>query len=177
MTLITRRLARSLAALALVLVAATAIPQSPERYVVEVVVFRPTALTGTPPGVTALPPGESEVEPELSSSRKLQVAANRLRNSGNYRVLAHSAWIQSPTPFDSGRGVSAARLGMVSAGINGKIVFERGGRYLHLGIDLAVEDGGNRYRLTEFRKQVKADETQYFDHPALGVIAIITPAD
>lgn len=177
MSLFIRRLARSLATLVLVLAAVPAIPQSPERYIVEIVVFRTTAQTATQAGVMALPAGESEVEPELSSSRKLQVAANRLRNSGNYRVLAHSAWIQSPTPFNSSRGVTAARLGMIAAGISGKIVFERSTRDLHLGIDLAVDDGGNRYRLTEFRKQVKSNEAQYFDHPAMGVLAIITPAD
>lgn len=172
-----RRPARLLAALLLGIAALPAVPQSPDRYIVEVVVFRANAPAAVPGNAPAMPAVGDEVVPEASTSRKLSVAANRLRNSGNYRVLAHTAWIQSPTPFESRRGVSAARLGMAAAGVTGKFMFERGGRYLHLGLDLAVEDGGNRYRLSEYRKQVKADEAQYFDNAGFGVLAIISPAN
>lgn len=172
-----RRPARLLAALLLGIAALPAVPQSPDRYIVEVVVFRAIAPAAASGNAAPLPAASDEVVPETSTSRKLSVAANRLRNSGNYRILAHTAWVQSPSPFESRRGVSAGRLGMAGAGITGKFMFERGGRYLHLGLDLAVEDGGNRYRLSEYRKQVKIDEAQYFDNAGFGVLAILSPAN
>ena len=33
--------------------------------------------------------------------------------------------------------------------------------------------GGRRYRISEVRR-VKADEIQYFDHPSVGVIAVVS---
>ena len=86
------------------------------------------------------------------------------------RVIGQAAWRQGAAGFNSRRGVSAAQLGL--PGITGKVMVERG-QYLHLGIDLVVEDGGKRYRLNEVRR-VKTDEVHYFDHPAIGVLAVLS---
>jgi hypothetical protein len=158
----------------LLLTSAVAVPQqAANRYTVEIVVFRNGGETGavTEGGVTAATVG-GDVEPVTTAIRKLGTAANRLRATSGFRVLAHTAWAQAPTSFNSRRGVSAARLGLTGAGVTGKIMLERA-QYLHLGIDLTIEDGGRRYRITEVRR-VKADETQYFDHPAVGVLALVT---
>jgi hypothetical protein len=160
---------RLLMILALLGMAGQALPQTP-GYTVEIVVFRNGGVVaaqdaGAPwPGLSG-----DDVEAVSVASRRLGGSVARL-NAKGLRVLAQGAWKQEPTAFRSRRGVSAARLG--SAGIAGKVILERGER-LHLGVDLVVEDGGKRYRLNEVR-QVKTDEINYFDHPAIGVLAIVT---
>jgi hypothetical protein len=46
--------------------------------------------------------------------------------------------------------------------------------YLHLGMDLSLNAGGIDYTIKEMRS-VKYNERQYFDHPAFGVIAMVSP--
>jgi hypothetical protein len=170
-----RTFAFRLAGTALLLLAsATAIPQQAgARYTVEIVVFRNggQAAATTAETQSALS-STDDVEPTTVATRKLGGAASRLRAAGGMRVLAHTAWSQGATGWNSRRGVTASRLGIAGSGIGGKVILERG-QYLHLGVDLTVEDGGHRYRINEVRR-VKPDEIQYFDHPALGVIAVVT---
>jgi len=165
---------RRLGLLALLLLASPlVVPQQAGRFTVEIVVFRTAsqagALIGTEPGQ---PVSGADVEPTNVPTRKLAGAASRLRGANGFRVLAHTAWTQGAANFNSRRGVSATKLGIGSSGINGKVILERG-RLLHLGIDLTIDDGGRRYHISEVRP-VKADEAQYFDHPAVGVIALVT---
>lgn len=163
---IARRLALSLA---LLFAALPALPQTP-GYSVEIVVFRNGSDAGAMEAGMARPAFTGDdVVPTAAPSRKLGGAVARLNRSG-LRVIGQASWKQDPTAWNSRRGVSAARLGL--SGVSGKVIFERG-QYLHLGVDLVIEDGGKRYRLNEVRR-VKADEIHYFDHPAVGVIAILT---
>lgn len=155
---------------ALLGIAGPALPQTPTTYTVEIVVFRNGGDTAALDAGASRPgfPGD-DVEPLSVASRRLGGNVAKLNNNG-LRVLGTAAWKQEPTAFRSRRGVSATRLGL--SGITGKVILERG-QYLHLGVDLLVEDGGKRYRLNELR-QVKTDEINYFDHPAVGVLAIVT---
>lgn len=171
-----RRIARQSGWLAALLLAAgAAIPQqSTGRYTVEIVVFRTAGQAGAMAGTVAVEPDRDDgVEPTAVSGRRLVTAANRLKGTSGYRVLAHTAWTQMPSAWRSGRGVPAARLGLTRAGINGRITLERGSS-LHLGVDLIIEDGGRRYHISEMRQSIKADQPQYFDHPAIGVIAVVS---
>jgi hypothetical protein len=61
-------------------------------------------------------------------------------------------------------------------GLSGLVYLERG-TYLHLGLSLryAGASGGAGYALNETRR-VKFYEKNYYDHPAFGVIALVTPA-
>ena len=69
-------------------------------------------------------------------------------------------------------------------GLSGIIYLERG-NYLHLGMSLNYQPAnapaglaappGTVFTLTESRR-VKFFERNYFDHPAFGVIALVTPA-
>jgi hypothetical protein len=170
------------AALAMLLLASSAaIPQTAaNRYTVEIVVFRTASQTaGLPGGAPAAAIADDGVEMTAITARKLTSAASKLRAAAGYRVLAHTAWAQSPTLCggracrESLRGVSAAQLGLTRAGISGKVGLQRG-ESLHLGIDLTIDDGGRRYRIQEVRPLRKIDQPQYFDHPAIGVIAMIT---
>jgi hypothetical protein len=168
----TLRFARRAAmAAALFCMAVPVLPQSPATYTVEIVVFRNGGNAGALADTQARPliVGD-DVEASAAGSRKLGGSVSRLNGSG-FTVLGHAAWKQAPAGFQSMRGVSAARLGV--AGISGKVILERD-RYLHLGFELIVEDGGRRYHLNQYRKQIRTGEVQYFDHPAIGNLAIVT---
>jgi hypothetical protein len=155
-----------------------ALPALPQAagYTVEIIVFRNGTDEGALADSSARPGFAGDDVVATATSRKLGGSVTRL-NNGGLRVLGHAAWRQAPTPFPQTtaalslrRGVSATQLGV--PGITGKVIFERG-TYLHLGVDLLVEDRGKRYRITEVR-QVKADEIHYFDHPAIGVLAVVS---
>jgi hypothetical protein len=174
-------IARRAAAALMLLASAAAIPQTASgRYTVEIVVFRTASQTaGLPGGAPATAVPDDGVEMTAVTARKLTSAAARLRTTAGYRILAHTAYAQAPTSCsrdacrNSLRGVSAAQLGLTRAGISGKVGLQRG-ESLHLGIDLTIDDGGRRYRIQEVRQLKKTDQPQYFDHPAVGVIAVIT---
>jgi hypothetical protein len=168
------------AALALLLIASSAaIPQqAAARYTVEIVVFRNASETGGLTGALLPAPADDGVETTPATARKLTEAARRLRGAGGFRILAQTAWTQAPIVCSNAtcrtvlRGASATQLALDRAGISGKVVLQRGDS-LHLGIDLTIDDGGRRYRITEVRP-VKVDQPQYFDHPAVGVLAVVT---
>jgi hypothetical protein len=70
-------------------------------------------------------------------------------------------------------------------GLTGTIYLERGS-YLHLGVSLNYQTSnppaglaatpGTVFNLNESRR-VKFFERNYYDHPAFGVIALVTPAN
>lgn len=161
---------RLLLAVALSCLAGPVLPQSSGGYVVEILVFRNGENTGAlgETAARARVTGD-DVAATTITSRKLGGSVARLNNR-NLRVLGHAAWKQAPSGWKSRRGVATSQLGL--AGMTGKVILERG-EFIHLGMDLIVEDGGRRYHLDEVR-QVKLDEIQYFDHPAIGVIAIVS---
>ena len=161
----------------LTLGAASALPQGLGLYTVEIVVFRnggdSAALADT---ATAAITGD-DVEFTPAATARLNSAAAKLRaKTSGMRVLAHMAWTQRPTTWDSGHGISAKQLGL-GEGIEGKISLERSNTYpLNLRLDLTVADGGRRYRITQIRRNVKVNQIQYADHPSIGVLAIVSPA-
>jgi hypothetical protein len=53
------------------------------------------------------------------------------------------------------------------------VVYLERSTYLHLGMTLTMSDSGT-YTIDEMRS-VKYNEKQYFDHPAFGVIALVSP--
>ncbi len=166
-------MARRVCLAALLMFAAVpAIPQGSPRYTVEIVVFRNGGQGAPVDPQLAAPAGGDDIEPMIVASRRLGGAATRLRGTAGYKVLGHTAWVQGAASFNSRRGVSVSRLGMGGSGVQGKVILERG-QYLHLGIDLVVDEGGRRYRISEVRR-VKTDEIQYFDHPSVGVIAVVS---
>ena len=65
-----------------------------------------------------------------------------------------------------------AALGLSVPGLSGNVIFERG-QLLHLGFDLKYQEGDRTLQFAEIRK-VKLEESQYFDHPQLGIIALVT---
>ncbi|MGA3158170.1 MAG: CsiV family protein [Steroidobacteraceae bacterium] len=101
--------------------------------------------------------------------------ASRLRNSGNYRVIAHAGWIQTATAWNRHSGLPLAMAGVDVPGLAGSVYLERG-QLLHLGFNLTYDNNnGHTYTLSELRR-IKFNEKHYFDHPAFGVIALVNPA-
>jgi len=166
---------RLLTALLLGLCAAPVLPAASGLYTVEIVVFDNGGTTGALSNKFAAPPvATDDIDATPAPTGRLNAAVNRLRSKGAVRILAHKAWTQSATPWDSGHGVSAAQAGLGNS-IEGRISVERGEK-LNLRLDLIVEEGGRRYRLNEVRRNVKPGQIQYFDHPAVGVLAVVTEA-
>jgi Peptidoglycan-binding protein, CsiV len=108
-----------------------------------------------------------------ASQMQLGGVASRLRSSGTWRVLAHAGWVQGATDWPKHAGITLEDLGIKVPGLSGSVFVERG-QFLHLGFDLRLGENPTM-SLSELRK-VKFNEKNYFDHPGLGVIAIVSPA-
>jgi hypothetical protein len=114
--------------------------------------------------IAAIPAGEFQLKAEDT----------KLAASGAYEPIAHFAWRQTASSWGSRAGFSLTQLGGAASGLSGLVYLERGA-YLHLGLSLRFASGGTSYRLNEVRR-VKFYEKNYYDHPAFGVIALVTPA-
>jgi hypothetical protein len=153
-------------------------------YMVELIVFRTTSVSGnedwsavptgrgfgnestrggTPQVVRILAPADYRLTPVEAT----------LRSSGAWRPIAHAGWVQSAANWGTHIGIALSDLGISSPGLSGTVYLERA-TYLHLGVDLSLNAGGINYSIKEMRS-VKYNERQYFDHPAFGVIAMVSP--
>ena len=167
-------------------------------YNVEIIVFRATSALGAPEdwGAEA---GARNVAGEESTSGGAQVGhfvaavpssawqlgelENRLRASGVYAPVAHAAWSQTASSWGTRAGFSVQKLGIEVPGLSGSVFLERG-QWLHLGMALtyampsppqglgAAPD--TPFTINESRR-VRFYERNYFDHPAFGVIALVSP--
>lgn len=107
----------------------------------------------------------------------------KLRASAGYALLAHVAWSQTASTWGTRAGFALDRLGIDVPDLAGTVVLERG-QYLHLGMTLAYSPAnapaglgaapGTTFTLNQGRR-VRFNERSYFDHPAFGVIALVTP--
>jgi len=153
-------------------------------YAVELIVFRVAAPSGNEDW-SAVPPGRGfgnestrggnpqVVRLLTASDYRLASVENTLRGSGGWRPIAHAAWIQTAANWGTHVGLALGDLGVNSPGLSGMVYLERA-TYLHLGLDLTYNVGGINYAIKEMRS-VKYNERQYFDHPAFGVIAMVSP--
>ena len=108
----------------------------------------------------------------------------KLRASGTYVPVAHFAWSQTASPWGNHSGIALQRLGADAAGLSGTASLERG-QFLHLALALNYEMSdppaglgagpGTVFTLNDIHR-VRFYERNYFDHPAFGVIALVTPA-
>lgn len=168
-------------------------------YNIELVVFRNAAAGGGAENWSAEANARS-VAGDDSASGTLQVGhfvaalpasawqltdlENRLHASGSYVPVAHAAWSQSASSWGTRAGFSLQKLGVNVPGLSGNVVLERG-QFLHLGVTLsyamATPPAGlgaatdTPFTINESRR-VRLYERNYFDHPAFGVIALVTPA-
>lgn len=114
--------------------------------------------------VAALPASQFQLANEVA----------RLRASGRYQILTHIAWQQTASSWGTRAGFTLPKLGSQAGGLSGLVYLERG-TYLHLGVNIAYSSGGPTYRIDESRR-IKFYDKQYFDHPVIGVLAMVTPS-
>ncbi|MGC1728075.1 MAG: CsiV family protein [Steroidobacteraceae bacterium] len=181
-------------------VAPVAAEENPNTvYNVEIIVFRMAATEGAPEnwsdeaGVRSVAGDESAsgssqvgrfVALLPASAYQLGGLEERLRASGGYVPVAHVAWSQTASAWGTRAGFPLARLGVDVPGLTGNVFLERG-QFLHLGLSLswtmaAAPTGlgaapGTSFTMNETRR-VRFYERNYYDHPAFGVLALVTPA-
>jgi Peptidoglycan-binding protein, CsiV len=168
-------------------------------YNIEIIIFRATTTLGgaedwsAEAGSRAIAGDESAsgasqvghfVAALPSSLWQLGELENRLRASGTYVPVAHAAWSQTASSWGTRAGFSMQKLGIEVPGLSGTVFLERG-QFLHLGMTLtyampspppglgAAPD--TPFIINESRR-VRFYERDYFDNPAFGVIALVTPA-
>jgi len=115
---------------------------------------------------------------------QLSELENRLRTSGTYVPVAHAAWSQTASSWGTRAGFPVQRLGIDIPGLTGTVFLERG-QFLHLGMTLTYAMASpppglgagpdTPFTINESRR-IRFYERNYFDHPAFGVIALVTPA-
>ncbi len=168
-------------------------------YNVEIIVFRALTALGGAENWSA-EAGEHSIAGDESASGAAQVGRfvallpssawqlteleNRLRGSGAYVPVGHAAWSQTASSWGTRAGFAVQRLGINVQGLSGTVFLEHG-QFLHLGVSLsytmaAPPEGLGAGADTPFTlnqsRRVRFYERSYFDHPAFGVIALVTPA-
>lgn len=154
-------------------------------YGVEIIVFRASSVVATEDW-DALPAGRgfgssatrggatAQVLRVLApSDYRLNALEATLKTSGAWRPVAHAAWIQSAANWGTHAGIALADVGINVPGLTGMVYLERAPIYLHLGFDVHLSLGAT-YTIKEMRS-VRYNDKQYFDHPAFGIIAVVTP--
>jgi hypothetical protein len=119
-----------------------------------------------------------------TSQFQLTDIENKLRASAGYQPLAHVAWSQTASAWGTRAGFPVQKLGIDVPGLSGTVFLERG-QYLHLGVALNYAESeppgglgagaGTTFTMNQSRR-IKFYERNYYDHPAFGVIALVTPA-
>jgi hypothetical protein len=168
-------------------------------YHIELLLFRATAVAGGPENWSG-EVGTGNTIGEESASGSSQVGKfvevlpaaqfqlndleTKMRASGAYVPIAHVAWSQTASAWGTRAGFQVQKLGIDVQGLTGNVSLERG-QYLHLGLALSYAiptpsaglgaAPGTAFTLTENRR-VRFYERNYYDHPAFGVIALVTPA-
>ncbi len=169
-------------------------------YNIELIVFRATSAQGGAENWAAEGGSDDSVAGVESSSESSQVGRfvgvlptsqfqlteieNKLRSSGAYVPVAHVAWSQTASAWGTRAGFPVQRLGIDVPGLSGNVFLERG-QYLHLGMALSYAAStppgglgagtGTTFTMSQTRR-IRFYERNYFDHPAFGVIALVTPA-
>jgi len=153
-------------------------------YNIEVLIFRMNGPREGEPGAAAArsasgdsAQGATQVARYVGALpvAKLQLAGARQKLAGaGYRVLAHTGWTQTASSWGSRNGLAVERVGLQVPGLSGQFLLERGS-LLHFGMNLRyTPEGGAALQMSEIRR-IRFNEKNYYDHPGLGVVAVITP--
>jgi hypothetical protein len=169
-------------------------------YHIELIVFRPNSVQGGAENWAGESGTAGNTVGEESASASSQVGhfvsalpadqfqlndiESKLKSSGAYVPVAHVAWAQTASAWGTKAGFPVAKLGLDVPGLTGNVFLERG-QYLHLGMMLSYAmptppagmgaGSGTAFTMNESRR-IRFYERNYYDHPAFGVIALVTPA-
>jgi hypothetical protein len=178
---------------------ATAQTATPIVYDVELIVFQNLQPPGTPedwaleeqmalrerPVVEAEDEGPLTAGPATSIDTGLErkplareqfrmtALAAQLGRSRAYKPVAHFGWSQVGTPLNATTPLPLGDL-LPAGNLSGSTALALG-RYLHLTLDLSFQPEGSTqaYVLRQTRR-MRSKERHYIDHPAFGVIALVT---
>jgi hypothetical protein len=179
--------------------AAAAPAPSASVYNIEIVVFRANQALGAAENWSAQASRQYNSDGEAAEGSKgvgrfvgllphtawqLTSIENKMRSSGLYVPVAHVAWSQTASDWGTRAGFTLERLGVDVPGLAGTVFLERG-QFLHLGMALSYAPAnppagigagpGTTFSISESRR-IRFYERNYYDHPAFGVIALVTPA-
>jgi hypothetical protein len=118
---------------------------------------------------------------------KLGSIESALGRSGGYEMLKHVGWTQAATPRGAGPSVELADVSGDAPPVRGTVTLERG-KYLYLRLNLAYapdvppnsllgatpDMGGPVTFALKQARRIRPFERHYFDHPAFGVIAMVS---
>jgi hypothetical protein len=123
--------------------------------------------------VTGLEAG-LERKPLAREQFRMTALAAQLGRSRAYRPIAHFGWSQVGTPLNATTPLPLGDL-LPTGNLSGSTALALG-RYLHLTLDLSFQPEGSTqaYVLRQTRR-MRSKERHYIDHPAFGVIALVTP--
>jgi len=171
--------------------------ETPRYYQVEVVVFaqpagrsaelppRPAAESpGFPADAGALPDDADALRDEAPrlpegfqrAREPLRLAAVAARlDTGGYELLWHQGWVQPPV---SRQGVKLPLLAALGQGpADERLIGSIGltaARFLHLGMQLELRSGDVLEAELAQRRRIRRGVEQYYDHPRIGVVAVVT---
>lgn len=191
-----------LTTLLLLLAAAAAAPAfgAERSYQVELLIFERESVDGSEvwpelpelPDVTRareLSSAGGSFRPVSSSQLKLGGARSRLAAARGYKVLKHVGWRQPGLNRNQAVAVHLSEGPFRRTAMSGRAQPRLDGtvrlilsRYLHLEVDIALQDAGSGfgetsgtvYRMIQSRR-MRSGEVHYLDHPKLGIIAVVTP--
>ncbi len=124
---------------------------------------------------------------------QLDAAYQKLERLSAYVPLVHGGWVQPGLPDETARPFDLALLGTANPSGTVRIYLSR---FLHIELDLTYRSGtaaaqqpveldapvdlqelklSPRFTLIQ-QRQARSGELHYFDHPAFGVLVMITPA-
>jgi len=134
--------------------------------------------------VAAVAPGTRFVRALTPAEFQLTDLETRIKSSGTYVAVAHIGWAQTASPWGSHDSMSLQQLGLNNPLLAGTVTLQRG-EFLHLGFALTMTIANppagldaapqTTFVLSE-NQRVKFYERNYYDAPAFGVIALVTPA-
>ncbi len=134
--------------------------------------------------------GRMAVRTLSSGQFKLGGVDAAIARSKGYELMRHVGWSQAATARGAGLAVELADIaGDGAEPLRGTVALEQG-RYLYLKLDLAYapatppnsllgeasSPGPVTFTLRQNRR-IKPFERHYFDHPAFGVIAMVSPVN
>jgi hypothetical protein len=171
-------------------------PPNARVYTIELIVFRNMSGQGGPEDWSVKPVARGPDTPDApvtgkfvqsvpASQFQLNDVERKLANTTNYQPIAHFAWQQTASSWGSRAGFTVAKLAASAPGLSG-IIYLESGTYLHLGMSLNYQTSnppaglaaapGTVFTMSEARR-IRVDKPSYYDHPAFGVVALVTPAN
>ncbi|MEL6868745.1 MAG: CsiV family protein [Pseudomonadota bacterium] len=124
-----------------------------------------------------------QFEPIASDNLRLSDTYARLRNSRDFRPIAHAGWRQPVFDRNNETTLDLARVARLPSNLEGKASVYVS-RFLHLTLDLQL--AGNRavssgldsivFSLNE-RRKTRSGELNFYDHPRFGALTLISRTD